>query len=140
MVVDLLGFSFQTHFPQAEVEGCGRFVPLQCSLVDALGPPWPCNHTEPGGEAGRTPYLLVLTPSFYLTSVTLIAGLVQSEATITFDFFWLKSLIMLDFCYFRFSAAPFYNIFSMSTQQRLKGSLYDVLWCSVEMGQSYCTE
>lgn len=89
-----------------------------------------------GGDAGRTLNLLLLTQSLYLTSIALISGHIQVEAAVTFDFFGLKSLIMLDFCWLRFSPHPG---FSVSMLWRLEGSPYDVQWCSGGMGQSYCT-
>lgn len=107
-----------------------------CSTTWMTHLPGPATLQSPGEDAGRTLNLLFLTQSLCLTSATLISGHVQLEATITFAFFGLKSLIMLDFCWFRFSPHPG---FSVSVVWRLKGSPYDVQRCLVSMGESYCT-
>lgn len=57
-------------------------------------------------DALTLPALLSSPQSFSLTSITLRSRHIQLEATITFGFWGLKSLIMLYFCSFRFFAAP----------------------------------
>lgn len=83
-------FPFKLTSLRLKLRALEDLCPCSAAWLMHLALPGPAIVPSQGGEAGCTPFLLVLTPSFCLTSVTLIPGHVQSEATITFGFFWVE--------------------------------------------------
>lgn len=102
------------------------------SLDDAFA--WPCYPTEPGrGHRAHTqPAVPDPKPLSHLHRPDIRACPIRSNNHLQL-FFCMKSLIRLDFCWFRFSPHPG---FIMSMLWRLKGSPYDVQWCSVKWGRA----